>query len=299
MQISASLSLLTLVAIAQAAKEFGLVTIRSGSQLQYASVLTKDNDPTLYVGSGGDARFTLNDDGSFAGSDGKKFGFTDAGVATEEGNGITASTSFGLDGESLTYDGKQIYRACPNANKDGYVISIKDCTDGLGVILHAVDIKDVESKEEESKEEEPKEEEPKKDEPKEEAPSDEPSNFGLITIHSGSNVHLATVKKVDSHPHVFSVGGDEGKDLTLSFNSDGSLHDQDGRGVYVDPNTGEIGNVDPWGQQSASTGFSVENDDLQFQGGDGFWACPSGDNKFSLSRKECTGGTGVALQVVN
>lgn len=293
MQISASLSLLTLVAIAQAAKEFGLVTIHSGSQLQYQSVLTKDNDPTLYVGSGGDERFTLNDDGSFVGSDGKKFGFTDAGVATEEGNGITASTSFGLDSESLTYDGKQIYRACPNANKDGYVISIKDCTDGLGVVLRAVDIKDVESKEE------PKEEEPKEEEPKKEAPSDQPSNFGLITIHSGSNVHLAGVKKVDSHPHVFSVGGDEGKDLTLSFNSDGSLHDQDGRGVYVDPNTGEIGNVDPWGQQSASTGFSVENDDLEFQGNAGFWACPSGGNKLSLSRNECTGGTSVALHVVN
>lgn len=105
------------------------------------------------------------------------------------------------------------------------------------------------------------------------------------------------VFKVDSHPHVFSVGGKEGKELFLKFGANGSLFDQDGRGINMDPNTGEMGNVAPFGREAASTGFSIKGDHLVYGGKDAWRACPSG-NGYSLALSNCVGGTPIVLQQV-
>ncbi|ODV81874.1 uncharacterized protein CANTADRAFT_43909, partial [Suhomyces tanzawaensis NRRL Y-17324] len=123
--------------------------------------------------------------------------------------------------------------------------------------------------------------------------------FSIIAIHSGTQFQNAPIKKVPEHLHVFSVGGNDGSDLSLTLKQDGTLVDQDGRGIYVDPNTGEFGNVDPWGQEKPSSGFAITDGHLTYQGKDNWKACPSGDNKFSLANNDCTGGTGIALSVVN
>lgn len=107
------------------------------------------------------------------------------------------------------------------------------------------------------------------------------------------------VFKVDSHPHVFSVGGNEGNELFLRFGDSGTLYDQDGRGVNMDPQTGEMGNVDPFNGQCATPGFSVNGDHLVFNGQDAWSACPSGENKFSLALSNCYGGTPIVLQKVD
>ncbi|QEL63027.1 hypothetical protein CJJ09_005220 [Candidozyma auris] len=100
-------------------------------------------------------------------------------------------------------------------------------------------------------------------------------------------------------PHVFAVGGDEGKDLVVNFQDDGtSLVDEDGRGVKHDSNTGEVGSVAPFGREPATPGFGINGDHLVFEGRDDWKACPSGPDKFSLSDGDCEGGTNIVLQVV-
>lgn len=106
------------------------------------------------------------------------------------------------------------------------------------------------------------------------------------------------IYKVDSHPHVFSVGGNEGKELFLRFGTDGMLYDQDGRGVNLDPSTGEMGSVDPFNGQ-ATTGFGVNGDHLVFRNQDAWRACPSAPDKFSLALSNCVGGTPIVLQKVD
>lgn len=106
------------------------------------------------------------------------------------------------------------------------------------------------------------------------------------------------INKVDSHPHVFSVGGNEGHELFLRFGKDGTLYDQNGRGVNLYSNTGEMGNVDPF-TGKATPGFSVNGDHLIFNGKDAWMACPSGGNKFSLALTNCVGGTHIVLQKVD
>ncbi|XBA50430.1 hypothetical protein SBP28_005005 [Candidozyma auris] len=115
----------------------------------------------------------------------------------------------------------------------------------------------------------------------------------------GDQFSNTPIKKVDSHPHVFAVGGDEGKDLVVNFQDDGtSLVDEDGRGVKHDSNTGEVGSVAPFGREPATPGFGINGDHLVFEGRDDWKACPSGPDKFSLSDGDCEGGTNIVLQVV-
>lgn len=122
--------------------------------------------------------------------------------------------------------------------------------------------------------------------------------FGIISLHSGSQFHFNSIKKVDSHVQVFAVGGDEGKDVTLTLKPDGSLFDQDGTGIYVNPDTGEFGDVDPWGSQKPSEGFEIQEQGLAYNGKQNWRACPSGENKYSLANNDCEGGTGIMLYVV-
>ncbi|ODV64616.1 hypothetical protein HYPBUDRAFT_145247 [Hyphopichia burtonii NRRL Y-1933] len=105
------------------------------------------------------------------------------------------------------------------------------------------------------------------------------------------------IKKVDSHLFVFSVGGDEGVDLSLTF-KDSALEDQDGTGVYVNSDTGEVGSVS--GTQSPTEDFSYANDILLYQGKSEWKACPSGENKYSLvTGVDCDGSTDIYLVMSN
>ncbi|GMM37484.1 hypothetical protein DASC09_048090 [Saccharomycopsis crataegensis] len=127
---------------------------------------------------------------------------------------------------------------------------------------------------------------------------EEPKYFGLVTIHSGSAFQYAGVYEVESHPHVFSVAGSEGEYVNLTMKADSSLTNANGRGVYVDPSTGEVGLVGEG--QTPSTGFKIEENSLSYNDAEAFSACPSGENKWSLTfNSTCTGGTGVGLYVVS
>ncbi|CAK7913400.1 hypothetical protein CAAN1_20S01266 [[Candida] anglica] len=307
MQFSTTFSLMTMVAIATAAKSFGLVTIHSGSMFQYSGIIGHDNDPLLYVGSSNGAKtgnFVLNDDGTLSDWNNKKIGINSAGVAGEVGNGISESKDFGVSDGHLTFGGKEIFVACPSEDQKSYVLSVKQCDKGTGVSLKVMDSTDVKP----TKTSTPPPatthttittKGPAQEAPTPAAPVGGECHFGVVTIRSGSEFQYQAIKKVDSHPHVFSVGGSEGSDISFTLLKDGSLKDQTGRGVNVDASTGEVGNVDPWGQEQPSKTFSVKDGHLVFNDKDGFYACPSGDNKFSLSVKECTGGTGIALHVVD
>lgn len=127
-------------------------------------------------------------------------------------------------------------------------------------------------------------------------PDDKPSIFGLICIHSGSSLHYAGIYRVDSHLQVFSVGGTLGKRIVLSLSPNGILQDLQGREVYIDPITSEVGfQVGKGGSQE----FSIQGLHLRYQGKEGFVACPAADHQYSLTfDSRCPGGIGVALRVV-
>lgn len=103
--------------------------------------------------------------------------------------------------------------------------------------------------------------------------------------------------KVDSHPNVFSVGGNQGKELFLTFGKDGTLYDQDGRGINMDAKTGEMGNSAPFGGK-ATPGFAIKDGNLIFNGKNEWRACPSGQNQYSLAMSKCVGGSPIVLQKV-
>lgn len=121
--------------------------------------------------------------------------------------------------------------------------------------------------------------------------------FGVLTIRSSSVLQYNSIMKVNSHPHVFSVGGIEGTEVEFKLSEDGTLVDQDNLGIYVDEHTGEVGIVSSSGVGKPSIGFSIENDNLIYNGNN-FLACPSGKDIYSLSVKDCEGGLGIALHVV-
>lgn len=125
------------------------------------------------------------------------------------------------------------------------------------------------------------------------------TSFSLKATSSDKVFDNIPVKKVDSHPHVFAVGGNAGEDLVLLFRSDGNtLVDQTGRGVNVDPNTGEIGNVAPFGNVTATPGFSISDGHLEFDNAQNWKACPGGGTKYSLTNKGGDWCESITLDVV-
>ncbi|CUM67326.1 uncharacterized protein PRCAT00005019001 [Priceomyces carsonii] len=124
----------------------------------------------------------------------------------------------------------------------------------------------------------------------------DPISFAVKAVCSGSDLDNDSIKKVDAHPHVFTVGGDDGKNIILTLNKDCTLKDQDGRGIYLNPDTGDFGNVDPWGEQDPTKGFTIKNDYLYYNYKEGWRACPSAPNVYSLAKNDCIGGTDIRLQ---
>lgn len=305
-----TVSLFTLLSIAAAATSFGAVTIRSGSQYQYATIVSGDS---VTVGSGDSVEFVLNNDGSLVDAKTNKY------LNVDDNKNIVELDKplkkFSIEGTNLYYDGKQVF----SVNPDGQKLTVGSGDNTVGVNIYITgkkEVDDITPKEEKtsstksasatktkSASKATKTATATKTESKSTATAAADTSkdvkFGVVSIASGTKFQYAAIKKVESHPHVFSVGGDEGSDVSFTLKTDTSLVDQDGRGVYWDSKTGELGNVAPFGRQAATTGFSIKDGHLVLDGKDNWKACPSGDNKYSLANNDCTGGTGIALHVLD
>lgn len=299
MKASTTLSILTLAAVASAAKTFSLVTIRSGSNLQYASVYNKDDK--VYLGSGDSISFVLNDDGSLTD---KKTGKQVSASNKLIVEGTQKDTKFGISNEHLTYGGKEVFVACHGAGNTYQLALDGGCSNSVGVALSVQGLQDSGSKPttvttstKPKPTAKPTTAAPPKATNQPAPPAASKKDFGLVAIRSGTKFQHNAIKKVASHPHVFSVGGTEGEDLKLTLNADGTLVDQNGRGIIIRP-SGEFGDVSPWGDEASTKGFAIKDSNLVLNGKQDWKACPSGENKFSLAVNDCTGGTGIALLVV-
>lgn len=285
MKASTTFSILTLAAVASAAKTFSMITIRSGSKLQFASV--SNHDDKILLGADGDSLVViLNDDGTLVDAhNGKQIFANDKKLIVE---GSQKDAKFGIgDRDYLTYDGKESFVACPTDGDDYQLALDGGCSDSQGVALLVQGVKDIGTTTTTTTTPTP--------EPT--PPADSKKDFGLVAIRSGTKFQHNPIKKVESHPHVFSVGGTEGEDLKLTLKDDGTLVDQNGRGIMVRP-SGEFGDVSPWGDEAPTQGFAIQDCNLVLNGKQDWKACPSGDNQFSLAVNDCTGGTGIALLVV-
>lgn len=264
------LSIITTITAASAATSFNLKASKEGSQYDGKLILNRPDH--IEVGDGDGISFVLNDDGSLVDAVAGKYVNFDSDLAVL---GVDHIKDFSIDGDRLLYKGESKWYGCPGINnalgydtkcgdRDGFDLSVYNKGDSDNVY------------------------------PGERAPF-----YLKAWSKEGSQFLNTPIMKVDSHPHVFSVGGDEGKELIVNFQDDDtSLVDQDGRGVNHDPNTGEMGSVAPFGREAATPGFSINGDHLVFENRDEWKACPSGENKFSLADGECTGGTPIVLQVV-
>ncbi|CAN3356573.1 hypothetical protein DICA3_C03994 [Diutina catenulata] len=306
-----------LPAFVAADKTFGAMTVRTGTQFQFGQLSLHNG--VVHVNDGAEnLKLVLKNDGTLYDSNSKKYlVLNQRGELTAADKG---STKFKINDVYLQVEGANGYYVCPN-NEKKYVVGTKECNGGTNVAIYVDGVKDAGSKPAPATKtvtlKPPKTLITKTVHPITTTikgvtktvhpittvtlkPTVVPAakQFGLISIHSGSNVQNLGIKKVDSHVHVFSVGGSEGKDLFLTLSSDGTLFDQDGRGIFVGEN-GDVGNVDPWGKQRPTGGFSVKDGNLLYQGQNAFYACPSGPNgKYSLTVKGWNGCTGIALKTI-
>lgn len=255
-----------------------VMLIRSGSQWQYAT-LSDQGGKVYAAGNGNKLDLILKNDGSlYDETSGLYVTVASSGNVTL---GATAFKGFSILNGRLEYSNKESFGVQP----DGQLVFGNNL--GVGVALRVSTEASTPSSSTSTS-----------------APTTSTATtykpgekFELRVVRSGLQLQLSAIKKVPSHPHVFSVGGDEGSDLVLTFSEDGTtLTDQDNRGVQVDSTTGEVGDVAPFGRTQATSGFVVKDGYLQF-GQDAFYACPSGVNKFSLTTKSCEGGQAIALAV--
>lgn len=264
-------AILPLVTLAAAAKSFVAMNIMEGSKYHHNHLLNDAGVVRVKETTG--ISMVLNDDGSLVDSVTKEYiKYIDGHFKTSQ----EADKMYSIDQGYLKYKGKH-FTVCPEA--DWLSISEYKCKDCQELHLSCQNLCDADNV----------------------YPNPPKHDQFVIKAWSTQSDQFKDTKvfKVDSHPHVFSVDGNEGKEVFLRFQLDGtSLVDQDGRGINLDPNTGEFGNVAPFGRAEASKGFSLKGDHLIFNGKDAWRACPSAENKFSLALSECFGGTDIVLQVV-
>lgn len=136
-------ALLSLAAAAPVTKrdvsgEFGLLTLHSASAIHFQAV-TEDESHlhTLSVGGKGKGKFTLSADGYLKDHKGRNIGVDastgEVGIPAEGAE--AAANKFGTsksgDFDYLTYDGHQVFVACPS--EQGYSLTYNStCTGGLG-----------------------------------------------------------------------------------------------------------------------------------------------------------------------
>lgn len=122
--------------------------------------------------------------------------------------------------------------------------------------------------------------------------------FDLKAGASGTALDGVAIKKVDSHLFAFSVGGDEGDDLSFTFKGS-TLVDQDGAGARIDPDWTYLGSAQ--GSQSPTEGFSHKNDKVLYQGNAKWQACPVEGigHVLIFSEEKCYEGIDIQLVMAN
>lgn len=265
------LGILAIASAVNAATSFNLKASKEGSQYDGKDAL---NRGTVILGSDAGINFVLNDDGTLVDGPALKYININRDLAEL---GDSRLEGFSIKDGKLYLNGDNEWYGCP---KDGDALGYKTlCDDKQQIDLKLENVKtDCDNV----------------------YPGDDKNSFQLKAWSTDSDKFQNTpIKKVDEHPHVFSVGGDKGKDLEVHFSGDdGSLSDQNGRGVNHDPATGEVGNSAPFGRGKPTPGFSIDGDHLIFEGKDNWRACPSSDSEYSLANNDCVGGTPIVLQVV-
>lgn len=278
-------TLLFTLPIAISAREFGLLVIRSGSIYHYSSILSKNDK--LILGSRTDYSVNLNQDGTVTNADGSKY------LSQNDDNqyvfGKIKDPEFGITQNHFTSKGS--WYACPAS--DGTVYLTSKCDDGLPITLLAIattrsttlststiirpsgaGVPILEKK-------------------------DAASLYNVVVSCGACSVNSAAIKRVEGHPHVFSVGGDDGTNVQFKVFSNGTMVDGTGRGIYVNSGTGEVGLVSPWSDQVATAGFSIVGNKLAFKNLITFRSCPAGSGAASLSVLDCMGGVSIALDLSN
>lgn len=273
------LGILAIASAVNAATTFNLRASKHDSQYDGKDVL---NRGTVTLGSDAGIDFVLNDDGTLVDGPAKKYINFNRDLAELSDSRLEG---FSIKHGKLYFNGHNQWYGCP---KDGDAVGFKTlCDDRKRINLKLENVKtncdNVYPGDDDDDDDD-----------------DDKDNFQLKAWSTESDKFQNTpIMKVDEHPHVFSVGGDKGKDLEVHFSGDdGSLSDQDGRGVNHDSDTGEVGNSAPFGRGKPTPGFSIDGDHLIFEGKDNWRACPSSESEYSLANNDCVGGTPIVLQVV-
>ncbi|CAH02210.1 Cwp1p [Kluyveromyces lactis] len=115
-------------------EQFGLVTIRSGSALQYAGVYSKDG--ALYFGSGDSLSGVITDDGKLKFTDNTYAVVGDDGYLTASSDESTASTGFSIKSGYLAYADKNGFYGV--LEDSSYKVATKsESSDSLPVAISA------------------------------------------------------------------------------------------------------------------------------------------------------------------
>ncbi len=124
------------LALSSYATAFSLMSIRSGSILQYAGI--KVVDGKLTIGSGDNFVGTLNSDGTVSANG----GYLSINDNQELVISDTGSSSFSFTSDNdLTYNGVQSAIACPNDDKSTYTVYWDTkCDNSVGIKLYSSNI---------------------------------------------------------------------------------------------------------------------------------------------------------------
>lgn len=118
-------------------------------------------------------------------------------------------------------------------------------------------------------------------------------SFGLVSIHSGSELQYAPITEDENRLDALSVGG-SGSKFTLKS---GTLYDEAGRALGVYSESKDVGVTE---RGASSFGISEKSGlkHLTFDGHEAFVACPY-DQGYTLTfNSTCKGGLGIGLLVV-
>lgn len=121
---------------ASGSKEFGFLSIRSGSGLQYESIVAEGNE--LYFGSGSnDLNANVTDCGFLQFQDGS-YAYVDQDGLFKKGSRTDAMPGFTIKDGNLEYYGNGFYAL--KAADGKYKLSSKSSSDALGVLLRTIDV---------------------------------------------------------------------------------------------------------------------------------------------------------------
>ncbi|CAN3355057.1 hypothetical protein DICA3_B07514 [Diutina catenulata] len=122
--------------------------------------------------------------------------------------------------------------------------------------------------------------------------------FGLRTESNDRRVDNVPVWKV-SDPHAYRLGGKRGSYQRFTWHENDTIQDYSELGIYVDPESYEFTNVDPWGLQQPTPNFSIRDGYLCLKGNCNWLACPLGSGNWTVTSSEsnCEGGVAVKMFV--